>query len=114
MPRKKKSTKVADQSAVADLNDVANRSFSQDGDLVCVERVELDSAVGSSEQKVANELEEFYDSLFEKWDERDSIPEDFVVDVPIDSLESAIGYSSLYRQMHQAFVRNVAFYRSAA
>ncbi|MEJ7622929.1 MAG: hypothetical protein WKF34_02945 [Pyrinomonadaceae bacterium] len=36
------------------------------------------------------------------------------VEVPIDSLEAAVGYSSLMRQMHKAFVRRVAFYRSAS
>lgn len=35
-----------------------------------------------------------------------------MIDVPIDSLESCVGYSSLFRQMHQAFIQRVAFYRS--
>jgi hypothetical protein len=38
--------------------------------------------------------------------------EEFFVDVAPDSLESEIGYSSLHRQMHSAFVRQVAFYKS--
>lgn len=53
-----------------------------------------------------------YDSLFNRWDEQEFEPQDFMIDVPIDSLESAVGYSSLFRQMHQAFVRMVAFYTS--
>jgi hypothetical protein len=35
-----------------------------------------------------------------------------MVDVSIDSLESAVGYSSLFRQMHQSFIRSVAYYKS--
>ena len=54
-----------------------------------------------------------YDALFERWDEREFTPQDYMIDVPIDSLESSVGYSSLMRQMHQSFVRSVAFYKSA-
>ncbi len=53
-----------------------------------------------------------YESLFEKWEEPDFTPTDYMVNVPIDSLESAVGYSSLFRQMHQSFARNVAYYKS--
>jgi len=35
------------------------------------------------------------------------------VQVPIDSFEASIGYSSLMRQMHKAYVRRVAYYRSS-
>lgn len=35
------------------------------------------------------------------------------VKVPIDSFEASIGYSSLMRQMHKAYVRRVAYYRSS-
>ena len=54
------------------------------------------------------------DQVFEIWDEHEFRPQDFGVRVPIDSLESRVGYSSLFRQMHQAFVRIVAFHRSPA
>ena len=53
-----------------------------------------------------------YDSLFDQWDEHEPLPQDFMTEVPIDSLESYIGYSSLFRQMHQSFLRSVAFYKS--
>nr|MBA2495116.1 hypothetical protein [Acidobacteriota bacterium] len=43
-----------------------------------------------------------YDSLFDNWDEQAFEPQDFMIDVPVDSLESMVGYSSLFRQMHQA------------
>ena len=49
--------------------------------------------------------------MFDSWDSK--VPEaDFEVGVDVDSLESAVGYSSLYRQLHNAFVQRVAFYRS--
>lgn len=48
---------------------------------------------------------------YEDWDE---VPPDEDVPVAINSLESRIGYTSLLRQMQQAYVRQVAFYRSRA
>ena len=54
-----------------------------------------------------------YDALFERWDERDFTPPDFRIGVPVASLESKVGYSSLLRQLHQSFVRDVAYYTSA-
>jgi hypothetical protein len=54
------------------------------------------------------------DSLFEKWDETEFIPQDFMIAIPVNSLESQVGYSSLYRQMHDAFMNEVAFHRSVA
>ena len=53
-----------------------------------------------------------YDSLFEAWDEREFRPQDFMVAVPVGSLEACVGYSSLFRQMHDAFIRRVAFHTS--
>lgn len=50
------------------------------------------------------------EELFDEWDR--SLPTDESEPVPIDSLEAAVGYSSLLRQMHKSFVRQVAFYRS--
>ena len=64
------------------------------------------------EDDVVAENNALYDQLFDGWDETVFEPQDFMIDVPIDSLESAVGYSSLFRQMHQAFVRMVAFYTS--
>ena len=55
-----------------------------------------------------------YDSLFEAWEDADVVGDDYEVDIPIDSMESRIGYTSLFRQMHQAYVRRAAYYRSAA
>jgi hypothetical protein len=52
------------------------------------------------------------DALFDKWDEIPFEPQDFMINVPIDSLESCVGYSSLIRQFHRTFTRSVAYYRS--
>ena len=63
----------------------------------------------SSPKKSSENTDPAYDSLFENWDEQEFSPQDFMVEIPIDSLESDVGYSSLFRQMHQAFIRRVAF-----
>ncbi len=68
---------------------------------------EVDS---DSEIKKANDAA--FGALFDSWDEREFEPTDFMIDVPINSLESHVGYTSLLRQMHQAFLRMVAFYKS--
>ncbi|NNE66214.1 MAG: hypothetical protein HKN33_06575 [Pyrinomonadaceae bacterium] len=68
-------------------------------------------STGSKKEPVA-ELPDFYSELFDKYESDEFEPQDFRIDVPIDSLESFIGYSSLLRQMHQAFIRRVAYYRS--
>jgi hypothetical protein len=53
-----------------------------------------------------------YDALFDRWDEQEFEPQDYMIDVPIDSFESMVGYGSLLRQMRESFVRMVAFYKS--
>ncbi len=53
------------------------------------------------------------DQLFDKWDAELPAVHD-TEPVPVDSLESAIGYESLIRQMHRNFVRSVAFFKSPA
>lgn len=57
--------------------------------------------------------QEIYSDIFDNWDDQEFETKDYTIDVPIDSLESSVGYSSLFRQFHQAFIRRVAFYRSA-
>jgi len=53
-----------------------------------------------------------FDRAFDRWEEADLEPGDYTVEVAGDSIEAATGYSSLFRQMHQAFIRRVAFHRS--
>jgi hypothetical protein len=50
--------------------------------------------------------------LFDRWDSEVAIPQYIKEEVPVDSLESRVGYSSLLRQMHQGFIKRVTFYRS--
>lgn len=69
------------------------------------EKVDSDSEI-----KKSNDVA--FGALFDTWDKREFEPTDFMVDVPINSLESQVGYSSLFRQMHKAFLRIVAFYKS--
>ncbi|MEO6655596.1 MAG: hypothetical protein ABIO36_05895 [Pyrinomonadaceae bacterium] len=64
-----------------------------------------------SARSIGKESKPTTDDLFDKWDSHPPA-EEFTEAVRVDSLESAIGYSSLLRQMHRSFVRSVAFYRS--
>ena len=120
MSKSKRPTKTFSQihGRTDELNEVSNRSESQKGTAAIVNgKSSKDSEAKKSDddpKKDPDELEQFYDSLFEKWDEKDAIPEDFFIDVDINSLESSVGYSSLFRQMHKAFVRQVAFYKTPA
>ena len=62
---------------------------------------------GPTDQR--SKIDEECKALFEAWDGEPFSPSDRLLDVETDSLESSIGYSSLYRQMHHAFLRRVAF-----
>lgn len=72
---------------------------------------EMSGRNGKSNES-APEVAEASDRLFDIWDAKEFEPTDLTIDVNIDSLESAVGYSSLFRQMHQAFIRTVAYHRS--
>lgn len=50
--------------------------------------------------------------LFDKTEGQEFIPQDFGTNISVDSIESQVGYTSLIRQMHKAFNKQVAFYRS--
>ncbi len=73
---------------------------------------EIEKRSGLSFEPEAGSGNAYNDAVFDVWDEHEFNPQDFEVRIPIDSLESRVGYSSLFRQMHDAFVRTVAFYRS--
>ncbi|HTK38753.1 MAG TPA: hypothetical protein VL325_09700 [Pyrinomonadaceae bacterium] len=51
---------------------------------------------------------------FRIMDETEFVPKDFEVPVFGNSIEGAIGYSSLVRQLNDAFVSRVQYYRSSA
>jgi hypothetical protein len=65
-----------------------------------------------TEADIAARNDAIYNDIFNRWDGEEFEPTDFTIDVPIDSLESAVGYTSLFRQFHQAFIRSVAFYQT--
>lgn len=60
------------------------------------------------------EIKEAQSQLFDRWESDEFAPNDFKIDIPIDSLESQVGYSSLVRQLHDSYTRMIAFYRSFA
>jgi len=106
------------------LNKMAERSAKKVGlkgkatvnmEKVASKKSTTDNSRKTLKTKVSDDINHSaFDSLFEKWDEFDFPPEDYIVDVPVDSLESSIGYGSLMRQMHQAFLRRVAFHKTPA
>jgi hypothetical protein len=55
---------------------------------------------------------DMYDELFDQWDADEFVPEESMVEIPVDCLESIVGYSSLFRQMQHSFLRTVAFHKS--
>jgi hypothetical protein len=108
MTKAKQQIKVKDKPKIADsLNEIAERSGSSNTKVANTKKVD------ESEPETLED-DAYYAKFLELWETDGIYPKDFKVDVPIDSLESAVGYSSLFRQMHQAFIRIVAFYRSSA
>ncbi len=49
---------------------------------------------------------------FEEWESAEFVPDDFETAVAVDSLESHVGYSSLFRQLHHDYQRQIAYYTS--
>jgi hypothetical protein len=88
-----------------------NKSKSAKAD---IDRTQKESAAANKGDKwVERSSDQFFDEVFESWDENGGPPtQDLFVDVSISSLESAVGYSSLFRQMHRAFIRRIAFYKT--
>jgi hypothetical protein len=113
MSKAKSKTKVKDESDnLADkLNQFAAQTEVNQKDSMELKPT-IESTADNSDEEPEAEYNAAYDSLFEAWDEREFTPQDFMISVPVGSLESAVGYSSLFRQMHQAFVRRVAFHTS--
>ncbi len=112
MNKGKPTTKLKDKSEnlVDKLNQVAAQSQADDKTLTERKAADEKVAVGARFEEIKSDTTA--DPLFEAWEEREFSPQDFMIDVPVDSLESAVGYSSLLRQMHQSFIRTVAFYKS--
>jgi hypothetical protein len=86
-------------SEIAQLFDQPSDRYSDGCD-----QIDVAGIAGSDEHSV----------LFDALDRKEFEPNDFNTGVAVDSLESAVGYSSLIRQMQEAFFDQVAFYRSEA
>lgn len=124
MAERKRATKIIERAVelTEGLNEAADRADDALGDQRVGSRTRkkaplTKSKVGKSKKILKNKESNAsdgnaFDSLYDKWENNEFVPNDFTIDVPIDSLESSVGYSSLFRQMHKAFVRMVAFHRS--
>ena len=115
MSTKKRKTKlkVNTENISDNLNQVATQSTVCQDAATKLQPTAKTAITKSSTQTMKESNKDDYDSLFERWDEQEFTPQDFMVDVPVNSLESKVGYSSLLRQMHQAYIRSVAFYKSS-
>jgi hypothetical protein len=106
MSKTERRTKTKDKSKknlAAELNKIPTRTDSTE-----LQTSDKQNSVQSEEDiKSANDA--FYNELFDVWDANEFMPQDFKIRIPVDSLEARVGYSSLFRQMHQSFIRTVAF-----
>ena len=133
MTKQKTKTKTKDKKSLAEkLNEVPIQTGNPEVEAkpntqANAEVAKIDSAAAAGKiwqeeqaeinekyEQIRNDVSEGVSNLFERWEAGDFEPQDFEVRVPVDSLESAVGYSSLLRQMHQSFVNRVAYYRSSA
>ena len=107
---KEKSENLTEQ-----LNQIAEQSEAHQKGSRETHTVESTSVSEGKEVKEnQKEISDAVKTLFNKYENQAAIPDDFEIDVPIDSLESAVGYTSLLRQMQRAYARRVAYYRSNA
>ena len=107
---KEKSENLTEQ-----LNQIVEQSEAHQKGSREIHTVESTSVSEGKEVKEnKKEISDAVKTLFNKYENQAAIPEDFEIDVPINSLESAIGYSSLLRQMQRSYARRVAYYRSNA
>jgi hypothetical protein len=78
--------------------------------------VEDAGAESEVEKRYKVEIKDLYIQLFGSWEEEDFIPQDFKpineIDVSVNSLESKVGYSSLIRQLHDSYLKTIAYYTS--
>ena len=102
---KNKSENLADE-----LSQVPTQN--EDGNKALADRRAADEEAETKAAIERMESDTTYDPVFEAWEEREFSPQDFMIDVPVASLESAVGYSSLFRQMHDAFIKRVAYHKS--
>jgi hypothetical protein len=102
----KKQTKIKDKSEknlAAELNKIPTQTDSTE-----LQTSGKQNSVQSKDDiKSANDAAN--NEIFDLWDANEFVPRDFKIKIPVDSLEARVGYSSLFRQMHQSFVQRVIF-----
>ena len=105
-----------DGNLAAELNQFAERTENAPTDLPTAGTLPATESPAVAESAEGNKYQKPIDramrDLFEQYESEAFNPVDFQTEVPVDSLESKVGYSSLIRQMHKAYVRRVVFYRS--
>ncbi len=69
-------------------------------------------AEAQKNREYREQIKETNRQLFYQLEGKDFVPRDGRGSVPVDSLESYVGYSSLIRQLHDSYSRKIAFYRS--
>lgn len=119
MNKPQRKTKVKDAPKTdlsAELNQFAERTDDTPTDLPTAETPPATASPAVAESAEDTKYQERIDramkNLFEQYEGEEFNPVDFQTEVPVDSLESKVGYSSLIRQMHRAYVRRVAYHRS--
>jgi hypothetical protein len=126
MPEKKRKTKVKDK--MSDLAERLNQVPFENPDSLTTVDTSSDSTPEhirlldetatklkerqEKDQQQREEIKELDSQLFDLMEADEFAPNDFKVEIPVDSLESRVGYTSLIRQLHRSFVQMVAFYRS--
>ena len=118
----RRKTKVKDESddrLTAELNEFASRpENAPPTDLpaavnetaICADAPAGDD--NGDDDQYQEQIRQAVKNLYDRAENEEFTPSDFQKDIPIDSLESCVGYTSLIRQMHNAFVQTVAYYRS--
>ncbi len=117
MKKAKPKTKLKDKSEnlTERLNQFAEQNEANQKDSAELRTAEPISPTESEENKeYREEITDAVKALFNEYENEEFIPKDFQTDVPVASMESAVGYSSLIRQMQQGYLRRIAYHRSEA
>ncbi len=127
--RRKTKVKESSKTALAEqLNDFASRTAETaqsvnelTAETLSTEDASTDAAAdinrneqNNGQSKEKPEITDAAQAAFNRLEAADIETRDYQTSIPVDSMEANIGYSSLLRQMHNAFRGTVAFYRSKA
>ncbi len=114
MSNTKRQTKVKDKSngsLIDELNRFASRQIGKETANNQMTDSEI-SLTNQEDKDYRQDINNAVKTLFQNIGSQEFVPQDFETEVPVDSIEAQVGYSSLIRQMHKAFLKRVAFYRS--